>query len=147
MIISLIVHLRLMNGFERKNNMYQIITETRINGIREMDSVYTKTYKRRSYAEKNARGSCCSFITEDGRSVEKKAYVRGFLFCLNNREIAKEAYCQGMRIWVDGKYGQIRLPNSWEYGSHAPAFELFNRSVEQVVGYGYEGNFYVEDER
>ena len=59
----------------------------------------------------------------------------------------KEAYCQGMRIWVDGKYGQIRLPNSWEYGSHAPASELFNRSVEQVVGYGYKGNFYVEDER
>ena len=128
--------------------MYQIITETYINGIREMDSVYTKTYKRRSYAEKNARGSNCSFVTEDGRSVEKKAYVRGLLRCLNNnREFANHLYCQGRRIWVDGKYGQVRLPNSLEYGSHAPAFELFNRSVEQVVGYRYEGNFYVEDER
>ena len=125
--------------------MFQIITETYVDGKREMDSVYTKIYKRKGAAERNARSSCYSCVTEDGRTIERTAYVRGYLD-LVEREIAKEAYIKCKRIWIDGKYGQIRLPNSWEYGSHAPAEQLFWRSVEQTVSYWYDGNFYIEDE-
>ena len=125
--------------------MFQIITETYVDGERQIDMVYSKIYKRRGAAARNAKGSSCVIKTLDGRTMEKVAYVRGFLNPVNADE-AKEAYVRCRRIWIDSKYGKIRLMNSWEYGSHVPASELFWRSVEKAGGYGYNGNFYIEDE-
>ena len=125
--------------------MFQIITETYIDGERQIDMVYSKIYKRLGAATRNVKGSSYVTNTDDGRRIERIAYVRGFLNPVDADE-AKEAYVRCRRIWIDSKYGKIRLMNSWEYGSHAPASELFWRSVEQVGGYGYDSNFYVEDE-
>lgn len=122
--------------------MFQIITETYVDGERQPDMVYVKTYKRFGNARRNAVSET---INSNGRVIKRKQYVRGFLRTVT-REVAKEAYTKGKRIWVDGKYGQVHLRGSWEYCSHAPASELFNRSVAQEVGYDYNGFFYIEDE-
>lgn len=128
--------------------MFQIVTETRVNGKREADSVYSKVYVRKGAAERNARSSYGSRRTDDGKIVEWKSYVRGFLRPVTENE-AKVAYCKGSRIWVDGEYGQTRVPASWEYGSHAPAAELFYRGVCHCRGHymEYDGNYYIEDEK
>lgn len=126
--------------------MYQIITETRVNGNREMDSVSTKIYSKKGFAERSARNNSGSFTTPDGKLVERKAYVRGFLNPASQEE-AKVAYYRCKSIWIDGKYGHVKIRNSWEYGSHAPAAELFYRSVSNASYYGYKGNYYIEYER
>lgn len=128
--------------------MYQIVTETRVNGKREMDSIYTKIYIRKGAAERNAKGSCYSHRTDDGKIVDRKSYVRGLLRPVTENE-AKDAYCKGKRIWIDGEYGQVKITPSYEYGSHAPAEELFYRGVCHCRGYymEYDGNYYIEDEK
>ena len=125
--------------------MYQIVTEIRVNGKREMDSIFPKIYVRKRAAERNAKGSSFTSVASDGRTIETKCYVRGLLRPVTKEE-AKDAYCKCKRIWIDGKYGHVQLTPSGHYGSHAPAWELFYRSVEQSGGYYYEGNYYIEED-
>lgn len=128
--------------------MYQVVTEVRIDGKREMDSVFHKVYVHKGAAERNASRSTLTTKTDDGKVMEIKTYVRGFLNPVGRKE-AKEAYCHGKRIWIDGKYGQEKIRSSGEYGSHAPAEELFYRSVMHHDGYyhQYNGNYYIEYEK
>ena len=126
--------------------MYQIITEIYVDGKREMDSVYTKIYSKRGFAERNARSSSYTVKTEDGRTIKRRAYVRPVLNPVT-REEAKAAYCKSKHVYVDDKYGQAMLTPSGHYGSHAPAEVLFYRSIEQNAGCDYDGNFYVEFEK
>lgn len=123
--------------------MYQVVTEMWIDGKREMDSICTKIYVRKRWAERQAHENTGVFKICDDRLMEKKSYVRGMLRPVSMLE-ARSAYCKCRRIWIDGDYGQIKIPNSWEYGSHASAEELFHRSVNQSGGYGYNGNYYIE---
>lgn len=128
--------------------MYQIVKEIRVDGKREADSIYPKIYVRKGPAERYARGRYGAYRTDDGKIVEWKSYVRGFLRPVTEDE-AKTAYCKGRRIWVDDEYGQTRIRASWEYGSHAPDEELFYRGVCHCRGYyrKYDGNYYIEDEK
>ena len=126
--------------------MYQIVTETYVDGKREMDSIYTKTYISRAWAERNARGSSYTVKTEDGRTIKRRAYVRPVLNPVTKEE-AKAAYCKSENVYVDGEYGQTMLTPSGHYGSHAPSDVLFYRSIEQNAGCDYDGNFYVEFEK
>lgn len=127
--------------------MYQVITEIRINGNRDMDRVFNKIYKRKKAAERNAKDGCYTTTTVDGKTMEVKTYVRGLLRPVSEQE-AKMAYCKGKNIWVDCKYGQTKLTPSGWYSSHAPATELFYREVNHSQGYycEYDGNYYIEDE-
>lgn len=53
---------------------------------------------------------------------------------------AKEEYCNGRNVYVSNdKRNYWKIPSSYEYGSHAPAEELFNRSVPKYEG---ENTFY-----
>lgn len=46
------------------------------------------------------------------------------------REEAKELYCKGNNIYICNNSRKYwKLPASYEYGSHAPAEELFSRSI------------------
>ena len=125
--------------------MYQVITETIVDGKRDMDSVSTKIYSKKGFAKRNAKRNTYTLTTPYGTVVERRSYVVGILTPVSIDD-AKDAYCKCKSVWVDGEYGKQRIPNSWEYGSHAPAEELFCRSIEQSVGYRYNGNYYVEME-
>lgn len=52
-----------------------------------------------------------------------------------SKEDAKELYCKGDDVYIcndNRKYW--KLPASYEYSSHAPASELFERSIPQYEG-------------
>lgn len=52
------------------------------------------------------------------------------------REEAKNIYCKGENVYITTNSREYwKIPASYEYGSHAPAEELFNSSIPQ-----YEGN-------
>lgn len=121
--------------------MYQVITEIRVDGKREMDMIQPKIYTRKGWAKRCADDATLTHKCCNDNTMEKKSYVRGVLR-LASEEEAKTAYCKCKHIWIDGEYGQEKIRNSWEYGSHAPASELFYRSC----GYGYNGNYYIEDD-
>lgn len=126
--------------------MYQVITEIIVDGKREMDSIFPKVYVRKKAAERNATSH--TGVRNDGKKIETKCYVRGFLHPTTEQE-AKDAYCKGKSVWVDGEYGQVKVTPSWEYGSHASKSELFYRGVYHCRGYycdDYKGNYYIEEE-
>lgn len=125
--------------------MYQVVTEITVDGKREIDMVHAKIYSKKGWAKRAAKDWTLTHKICDDRTMEKKSYVRGFLQPATKEE-AKKAYCKCKRIWIDSQYGHERLRNSWEYGSHASAEELFYRSIEQTGGYGYDGNYYIEYE-
>lgn len=53
---------------------------------------------------------------------------------------AKELYCKGNSIYISNNLRKYwKLPASYEYSSHAPAEELFNRSIPKGEG---ETRFY-----
>ena len=125
--------------------MYQVVTEIRVDGKREMDMVHAKIYSGKGWAKRCAEEWTLTHKTCDDHVMEKKSYVRGLLHPVSKEE-AKDAYCKCKRIWIDGKYGHVQLTPSGHYGSYAPAWELFYRSVEQSGGYYYEGNYYIEED-
>ena len=56
-------------------------------------------------------------------------------------EEAKVYYCKGLPVYVSNIQRTFwKLPASWEYSSHAPAEELFNRSIPKFEG---ENKFYI----
>ena len=56
------------------------------------------------------------------------------------REEAKNLYCKGNSIYICNNSRKYwKLPESYEYSSHAPAEELFNRSIPTGEG---ETKFY-----
>lgn len=116
--------------------MYQVIMKIFSNGKRDVDSISSNIYLKRGWAERAAKR-----LTVKNGAFERKCYVRGLLRPVTMDE-AKSAYCKSKNVWVDGTYGQEKLMSSGCYGSHAPAEELFHRSV----GYGYKGGYYLEDE-
>lgn len=120
--------------------MYQVIIRTWVDGERQMDSVYTKMYAKRGFAERKAKE-----LTWEKGDVRREGYVRPVLKMVTKEE-AKKAYCHSKHVYVDWEYGQELLTPSGWYGSHAPAEELFYRGVDNLVGYGKwnEVNYYVE---
>lgn len=120
--------------------MYQIVVNYWINGKREKDSLCPNIYKYRKTAERKAKDLFTDSITILGDHLTRKAYVRNMLIPATEEE-AKVAYCKCNSIWINTPYGIEKIRSSWEYGSHAPAEELFYRSC----GYGYDGNYYIED--
>lgn len=123
--------------------MYQVIIRTWVDGERQMDSVYTKMYAKRGFAERKAKEYIREYRTD--HHVKQEAYVRPVLKMVTKEE-AKRAYCRDKSVYVGNKYGQELLTPSGWYGSHAPAEELFYRGVDNLVGYGKwnEVNYYVE---
>ena len=119
--------------------MYQVIVETRINGVRDNDMVLTKMYSARGWAIRKANEYNGVTRGYNGNYIDRKAYVRKLLKPVTKAE-AKAAYCKCEPVWKDGEYGQIKLMESGAYGSHASIEELFHRSA----GDYYNGNFYVE---
>ena len=56
------------------------------------------------------------------------------------REEAKEIYCKGNNVYIcNDKQKYWKLPASYEYSSHAPISELFERSIPKYEG---ETKFY-----
>lgn len=50
-------------------------------------------------------------------------------------EEAKKMYCEGHKVYVTtNKRTHWKMPSSYEYCSHAPAEELFNRSIPKYEG-------------
>lgn len=48
---------------------------------------------------------------------------------------AKELYCNGKNVYITTiNRTHWKIPASYEYGSHAPVEELFNRSVPKYEG-------------
>lgn len=118
--------------------MYQVVIKTFVNDERQMDTVYPKVYKNRGWAERKAK--------ELRKSKDVVyVYVRGCLHPVSKEE-AKSAYCHCRPVWVDGQYGQEKIRPSGEYGSHAPAEELFHTSVDAAIGWWKHGDttYYVE---
>ena len=56
-------------------------------------------------------------------------------YTLISAAMAKELYCHGRSVYITtDKRSLFRLPASYEYGSHAPAEELFYRSIPDSEG-------------
>ena len=124
--------------------MYQIVTETIVNGKRCLDSLSTKLYAKKGNAERVAKNRCYTTISPTGETVEYHSYVRGILTTVTVEE-AKAAYRRCQHVWIMGKYGNVMLTPSGYYGSHASQDELFWRSVHTVAPvYDYVGDFYIE---
>jgi hypothetical protein len=62
-------------------------------------------------------------------------------------DVAKAAYCNSRSVYVDSEFGQKLWP-SWNYSSHAPAKNLFYRSLTAMVGWErpYKGKFYIDED-
>jgi hypothetical protein len=57
------------------------------------------------------------------------------------KEIAEDEYCYGRKIYIcNAKRQYWKLPSSYEYGSSAPASQLFYRGIPHGEG---ENKFYV----
>ena len=51
------------------------------------------------------------------------------------REEAKEIYCKGNNVYIcNDKRKYWKFPASYEYSSHAPISELFERSIPKYEG-------------
>lgn len=124
--------------------MFEVIIETRVNGERRYDSIIDKRYKSRKCAVNRAEKETRK-INVDGNIIERRAYVREELIVVSEDK-AKEKYCHSYPVYIDGEYGKIMLTPSWHYGSHAPAEELFYRSIHKFADYDYKGNYYIERE-
>ena len=126
---------------------YQVIVELIKDGVKIGSLMCRKTYKKKGFATRKANSYMGVVYDNFGNEIIRRAYVRGTLTKVTEDE-AKTAYCKGKRIWVDTPSGQERIRNSWEYGSHAPATELFYRGVYHSDDYyhEYNGNYYVEYE-
>lgn len=65
------------------------------------------------------------------------------------KEEAKERYCYGNCIYIctdDGKYEYWKMPASYDYGSHAPAEQLFYRSIPWGKDWKkVEARFFIEE--
>ena len=62
-------------------------------------------------------------------------------YTLISAAMAKKLYCHGHYVYITtDKRSLFRLPASYEYGSHAPAEELFYRGIPAYEG---EVRFYV----
>ena len=125
--------------------MYEVIIRTYVNGKREKDGVYFKTYKRKGMAEKVAKEHTTTGENILNEEVRTEGYVRGVLKPVTEEE-AKYAYCHGKHVYADSEYGKEMLRPSGEYGSHASREELFYRSAS-FFNYGnhYNGNYYIEE--
>ncbi len=56
-------------------------------------------------------------------------------YTLISTAMAKDLYCRGRSVYITtDKRSLFRLPASYEYGSHAPAEELFYRSIPDNEG-------------
>ncbi len=121
--------------------MYQVIVNCWINEKRDSDSLCPKLYRYKKTAERRAKEFYTDSTTICGDHILRKAYVRKTLSPATEKE-AKVAYCRCKNIWIDTPYGIEKIRSSWEYGSHATSEELFYRSC----GYGYDGNYYIEDD-
>lgn len=122
--------------------MWNVIIETYVNGKREMDGIYPKIYFKRGFAVRKAVENSYTFRSINGDIIEKDGYIRKYLKPVDYIT-AKETYCNGYDVYIDGKYGKDLLPRCWEYSSHADPSELFHRSIEQMGGYEYDGNYYI----
>ena len=48
---------------------------------------------------------------------------------------AKTLYCNGEKVYISTNTREHwKMPNAWEYGSHAPKEELFYRSIPEYEG-------------
>ena len=126
--------------------MYEIVLRFYVNGKREADSLYTKTYKRKGMAEIIAKEHIVIGSNILNEEIRIEGYVRGVLRIATEDE-AKQAYLKGKPVYADSEYGKDMLRPSWEYGSHASREELFYRSAS-LFNYGnhYNGNYYIEME-
>lgn len=113
---------------------YVVVTETSVNGKRMNDVVGDKVYKSMGWARREARKINDAFFNRTEKEIEKTAYVMPVVRPATYEE-AKTAYCHSRSVWVDGEYGKVKLFPSGSYGSHAPAIELFHRSVDDIVGW------------
>ena len=120
--------------------MYEIIVKTYVNDKRQKDMRFAKRYAKYGNAAKKAKELT---RTQDG--IEYKAYVIKELIPVPE-DLAKKEYCNYRRIFVETEHGLDYLPDPGMYGSHAPASELFYRSLNHINGYWkeYDGNFYLE---
>ena len=120
--------------------MYEIIIKTYINNKRQKDMRFAKRYSKYGNAAKKAKE-----LTRIRDGIEYRAYVIKELI-LVPKDVAKKEYCKYRRVFVETEYGLDYLPDPGMYGSHAPASELFYRSLNHINGYWkeYDGNFYIE---
>lgn len=52
-----------------------------------------------------------------------------------SKEDAKELYCKGNDVYICNDQREYwKLPAGYEYGSHAPITELFERSIPKCEG-------------
>lgn len=127
---------------------YVVVTETSVNGKRMNDIVSEKIYKSMGWARREAQKINDAFFNSPKKEIKKTAYVMPVVRPATYEE-AKNAYCHSRSVWVDGEYGKVKLFPSGCYGSHAPASELFHRSVDDIVGWWMdhtEVNYYVTEE-
>lgn len=123
--------------------MYQVIIESYIDGVRQTDMVCTTLYKKTGFAQRKADAYNFS---DPGEHTQYHAYVRPTLMPVSEVD-ARTAYCRSENVYIDGRYGQVRLTPSGHYSSHAPSEILFYRSVEQWIEHtNYTGNYYIEQE-
>lgn len=122
--------------------MYQIHIRTWVDGVRQQDSILTKEYVRLRNAEKAAKKCVVDATNHNGEHLVREAVVLPAMASVARNE-AREAYCKCKDVWVNGNYGRHRLTPSWHYCSHASREELFARSIEQSVGWHYEGPYYI----
>ena len=116
--------------------MYEINIRTWIDGERQPDTIVNKTYVRLRNAEKAAKAYLAS------GKVTQEAIILPVMTSVTRNE-AREAYCKCKDVWVYDGYGKERLRPSWDYGSHDTRESLFSRSIEQSVGWNYEGPYYI----
>ena len=120
--------------------MYEIIIRVWVDNKRQKDMIFAKRYTKYGNAVRKAKE-----LTRTENGIEYKAYVIKELIPVSEDE-AKKEYCHYRRIFVETEHGLDYLPDPGMYGSHAPASELFYRSLNHINGYWkeYDGNFYLE---
>jgi hypothetical protein len=122
--------------------MYQVHVRTWVDDERQMDSILVKEYARLGNAEREANRQALDTYNHSGQHIVRIGIVFPAMTSVARNE-AREAYCKGESVWVNGEHGKLRLRPSWDYCSHASREELFARSIEQSVGWHYEGPYYV----
>ena len=122
--------------------MYQVHVRTWVNDERQMDSILVKEYAKLGNADREANRQTLHTINRNGQHVVRVGLVFPAMTSVARNE-AREAYCKGKDVWVNDAYGRVQLRPSWDYCSHASREELFARSIEQSVGWHYEGPYYI----
>ena len=127
--------------------MYEVIVEINMDGKKIGEMKCEKPYLKKGYAERKAKKLTGTVYDTNLGKLDRRGYVRGVLHQVTEEE-AKRFYCKNKDVWVDGKYGQVRLTPSGDYGSHASAAELFYRSIHQTQEFycDYKGNYYIEED-